>query len=489
LQQPSKPDRHHARKLEVRADVIVIGAGAAGVFAMRELVRSGLTAICVEARNRLGGRIFTRRSLARHPIELGAEFVHGESNVVHQLCREYGLTLVPHVGETYSWFDGQLLPDSALPRPPQLLLRELRRLAERFRRAGKGAAPLHEFLGTPECAELLARSAVTQRYIEQLLKNDHSVEPTVLTLEAWLEPDVTGFEANFHIDEGYSTLLHRAAGEAAFLEKSAATPSATTAPCGSAIEADSKPQGSQERSPQEESLDIRLNRPVSRIEWEPGSVNVFARNLALRSQAVLVTLPLGVLQAGDVIFDSPLPASKMEAVHALQAGKAFKMVTSFRGMHRGKSFWPEGMAFLASALDSQLHWPTSLSRRRGQRHLLTHLVGGDAADRFGHDPDPPRAMVNQLVHMFGNERIRDLFVRAEWRVWHDDPYSRSGYSALPEDAIPDARQALGLPVAETLFFAGEAVGVQGKPGNVASVHGAIESGIQAARDVTASLRS
>jgi monoamine oxidase len=451
MKQSSTPDRPRRRALPVRADVIVIGAGAAGVFAMRELLRCGLTAICVEARNRIGGRIFTRRSLARHPIELGAEFVHGESNIVHQLSVEYGLTLVPHVGETYSWFDGQLVPDSELPRPPQMLLHELRRLAERFRRAGGGAAPLPVFLGTPEGAEILARSAVTRRYIEQLIKNDHSVEPTVLTLEGWLEPDVTGFEANFHVDQGYSALLHRASEEA--------------------------------------SLDIRLNRPVHRIEWEPGSASVFARNLKLQSRAVLVTLPLGVLQQGDVIFDDPLPSSKAEAIDALRAGKAFKMVTSFRALHRGKSFWPEGMAFLASALDSQLHWPTSLWRRRGRRHLLTHLVVGDAADRFGHHPDPPQAIINQLVHMFRNERIRDLFVRAEWRVWHDDPYSRSGYSVLPDDTFPDAREALGKPVADTLFFAGEAVGVKDKPGNVASVHGAIESGIQAARDLIASLRN
>ena len=55
-------------------------------------------------------------------------------------------------------------------------------------------------------------------------------------------------------------------------------------------------------------------------------------------------------------------------------------------------------------------------------------------------------------------------------------------------AVLDACVLIPMPVADTLFFAGEAVGVQGKPGNVASVHGAIESGIQAARDVTASLR-
>ena len=165
------------------------------------------------------------------------------------------------------------------------------------------------------------------------------------------------------------------------------------------------------------------------------------------------------------------------------------MITSFRAIRGGKSFWPNGMALLTSALDSQLHWPTSQKRRRGQRHLLTHLVGGDAADRFGQHPDPPQAMLNQLVHMFDNERIRDLFVRAEWHAWHADRYSRSGYSAFPDDADWDTREVLGWPVADTLFFAGEAVGVKGKPGHVASVHGAIASGIQVAREVVASLRN
>lgn len=438
------------RRLPDRADVVVIGAGAAGVFAMRELVRAGLTAICLEARHRIGGRIFTRRSLGRHPIELGAEFVHGGYNIIHRLVAEYGLILVPHVGETYSWLDDKLIPESQLPRPPLLALEEIRAVAEQLRREGKGAMPLLEFLGTPELSEMLVRSAVTRRYIEQLIKNDHSVEPTALTLEGWLEPDVTGYEANYRIDEGYSALLHRA------------------------VERDR--------------FDIRLNRPVSRVEWEPSSVLCFARQMVTQSRAVIITLPLGVLQKGDLVFDEPLPRSKLDAIQALHPGKVFKMISSFQAMHDGKSFWPEEMAFLASALDSQLHWPTSPQRRRGQRHLLTHLVGGDAADRFGQHPDPPQALLNQLVHMFGNERIRDLFVRAEWRSWHTDRYSRSGYSAFPSVAEGDAREVLGLPVADTLFFAGEAVGVKGLPGKVASVHGAIESGIACARDVIASLR-
>src|SRR5262245_37251835 len=194
----------HPRRLPDRADVVVIGAGAAGVFAMRELVQSGRTAICLEARNRIGGRIFTRRTLARHPIELGAEFVHGSDNIIHKLAAEYGLTLVAHTGTAYSWWDGKLVPDEQLPRPPVSVLHEIRGLAERRRRLGGGAMPLADFLSTPELSEILGRSTVTRRYIDQLIKNDHSVEPTALTLEGWLEPDVTGFETNYHIDEGYS---------------------------------------------------------------------------------------------------------------------------------------------------------------------------------------------------------------------------------------------------------------------------------------------
>ncbi len=445
-----EPDTRRSPLRPNRADVVVIGAGAAGVFALRELVRAGLTAIGLEARNRIGGRIFTRRTLARHPIELGAEFVHGADNIIHRLVAEYGLTLVPHAGEAYSWWDGKMVLDSQLPRPPLDALHEIRSLADRLRRSGQGNMPLPEFLKAPELSSILSRSAVTQRYIEQLIKNDHSVEPTALTLEGWLEPDVTGFEANFRIDEGYSALLHRA------------------------VEADR--------------LDIRLKRPVQRIEWEPGSVTCFARSMVVRSRAAIITLPLGVLQQGDIEFDEALPRQKTDAIQSLNAGKAFKMQTSFRALHRGKPFWPEDMAVLTSALDSQLHWPTSPQRRRGQRHLLTHLVGGDAADRFGQYADPPQAMLNQLVHMFGNERIRELFLRAEWRVWHGDPFSRSGYSAFPDEADDDARGMLGLPLADTLFFAGEAVGVRGQPGKVASVHGAIESGIHCARQVVGSLR-
>src|SRR5262245_20155180 len=206
-ERPRPPEPHRRPN---RADVVVIGAGAAGVFALRELLRAGLTAIGLEARNRIGGRILTRRTLARHPIELGAEFVHGTDNIIHQLVAEYGLTLVPHVGESYSWWDGRLVLDSQLPRPPLAVLHEIRGRAERLRRAGRGNTPLPQFLRTPELSDLLAQSAVTRRYIEQLIKNDHAVEPTVLTLEGWLEPDVSGYEANFHIDEGYSALLQRA---------------------------------------------------------------------------------------------------------------------------------------------------------------------------------------------------------------------------------------------------------------------------------------
>ena len=77
-----------------------------------------------QQRERIGGRVYTHHDPStRLPIELGAEFVHGTDTVVHQLCREFGLTLIPHVGDAYSWLDGRLIPDSELPRPAPLLVK------------------------------------------------------------------------------------------------------------------------------------------------------------------------------------------------------------------------------------------------------------------------------------------------------------------------------------------------------------------------------
>src|SRR6185436_12793631 len=98
-----------------KADVLVLGAGVAGLAAAQELSQAGLRAVVVEARERIGGRIFTER-VPGHPlpIELGAEFIHGRPPESFALVEQAGLLVYEIDGESWLSRDGQLVPNDAL---------------------------------------------------------------------------------------------------------------------------------------------------------------------------------------------------------------------------------------------------------------------------------------------------------------------------------------------------------------------------------------
>src|SRR5262245_8536611 len=112
------------RKLRTNADYLIIGGGMAGVAALAETRRLGISAICLEARSRIGGRIRTARNrrISSYPIELGAEFVHGA--FMKTLCESLGLTLIRHPSDGVAFVDGELHP--LLP-----ILQVLQRVRER----------------------------------------------------------------------------------------------------------------------------------------------------------------------------------------------------------------------------------------------------------------------------------------------------------------------------------------------------------------------
>jgi monoamine oxidase len=85
-------------------DTIVIGAGAAGIAAARKLVDEGQNILVLEARDRIGGRIWTATEFAQFPIELGAEFIHGENAVTHEIIQSLGLHTIDAPRKANLWF-------------------------------------------------------------------------------------------------------------------------------------------------------------------------------------------------------------------------------------------------------------------------------------------------------------------------------------------------------------------------------------------------
>jgi Flavin containing amine oxidoreductase len=110
------PGKHrNSATMHAHYDVLVIGAGAAGLIAASELAHAGRSVLVLEARDRIGGRIWTRTEPGLEvPLELGAEFVHGRAEVTRALLAHCGKTAIPAAGAHWSFKDGSLRPSDSL---------------------------------------------------------------------------------------------------------------------------------------------------------------------------------------------------------------------------------------------------------------------------------------------------------------------------------------------------------------------------------------
>jgi monoamine oxidase len=420
----------------------VVGAGVAGLAAARALAAAGLTVQVLEARNRIGGRILTERVPGFPlPIELGAEFVHGHAEETWDLVRGGGLPIV-QVGERHD-----LARDGGLSPAPDLgeLLADLVARAAALATDQPVAALLRSMPLSPDQAAVLAR------YVEGF----HAADPERASARAFGQVESgqgSGANPGFRLlAEGYGAVVGRLRAGI--------------------------PDGA-----------IALDAGVSRIGWAPQSVTV-ERTIGkpVRARAAVIALPAPVLTSGSPAFEPALPG-KQAALRYIAAGPAVRLVLRFR-----TSWWdelpgaqrvPEPIGFI-HVPDAPL--PTWWTPAPIQAPLLVGWAGGPSAARFtGQAAEQViEAGIGVLGGAFGlgAAHLRRELVSAHYHDWSADPWSLGAYSYLLAGGA-DAPARLAAPVDGTLFFAGEATHAGGEH---ASVHGAIETGIRAAREVIASL--
>jgi len=425
-------------------DVIVLGAGIAGLAAARALAEAGLAVLVLEARPHVGGRMHTLHipdhvSGIEHAIELGAEFIHGRPPALLALLQEAGLAIYETAGEQLCFYDGsvQACPEDNPEDSSDALLRGMGQAAEQS--------------GDMSFDAYLARSQATDQATDQARARARSY--------------VEGFNAADASEIGIRGLVRQGAAEEAIEGHRAARVVRGYGALAEFVRDRALAAGTH----------LLLNTQVTRIEWRTGTCTVHGeRGRQWSARQAVCALPLGVLQGAAVIFD---PAGiSFRALHSLRPGTVQRLVLQFK-----QPWWAGAqprMRFLFAPAFLPSTWWTTAPK---PSPLLTGWIGGPSALRMTGKPLLEEAL-RTLDKIFGTSR--QPLVAAHTHDWQLDPYSRGAYSYAPAGAA-DAYRALAEPVEHTLFFAGEHSDITGHPG---TVHGALGSGLRAAQQVLASLQ-
>jgi monoamine oxidase len=438
-------------------EVLILGAGAAGLACGQRLHRLGIPFTILEARNRVGGRAVTDYSLAPGlPLELGAQMIHGRHVVTHAWTRELGLT-------TRSWPISQRalfslnrrmgrFPWLAFPGYPGFGFRAfydgIRTLPHRLSMMPPPDRSLAAFLDE-ERPSLGAR-----RLVELLHAHTYAADSDEVGVRGPAEEDRRAGEPygyrNFRLNEGYTELFRRRA----------------------APFADRIRMGVRVTAVKHSSQGVRVQ---TRVEGETEPVNFEAR-------AALITLPLGVLKSEAFLFDPPLPSPKRAAIQRIAFGMGYALQLRMAGGDLIDRFGDFSLVWAGGA--STFLRPGV--RLRGAPDVITvFTVGREAAKRAAMGSrDRIEATLQEFSAALPDSvRIGEV-VQHSVQLWPADPLAQGAYSFLPPDVELTEREVLAQPINNVLFFAGEATNWQGES---ATVHGAIETGYRAAEEIRKSL--
>ncbi len=414
--------------------VIIIGAGVAGLAAAHTLRTSDHTVTVLEARQRIGGRVYTRRDIAGAiPVEMGAEFIHGDQAPTWEIVHHLGLRTLHWEKQTDSLVrmeTGELVTMADARQNPAFDITRTWDLPDLP--VHPQDEDLHHYLTrhgfTPEQLQYTRRSFVNA-HGESI---DHISAAAAL---ADMQDDTAG-EGDYRLLDGYDQLVRHLA----------------------------------------RNQTIHMNTVVEKIVWGADGVRVMTDHGRLyEADHVIVTVPVGVLLAGDVTFEPELPQAKQAALGQLQMGPGLKLVYVF-----DRPLLPDGVMALYSSRTPSMWWSPSVGHPDAPAFVITAFATGDYARELialG-EREMQAQGVATLREELGAAAVPDptaVFVQN----WATDPYTKGVYSSVMTGG-GDCRAVLARPLAGRLHFAGEATASNAW---AATVHGAYASGLRAASEV------
>jgi len=436
------------------SDVLIIGAGGAGLAAAAEIGNCGRKVLLLEARDRIGGRMWTQQVPGvAVPIEYGAEFIHGFAPATMAFLKRGGKTAIESTDTHWRLHDGELVATNAFFHDVQRVMHDSSLLV-------KTDLSFDDFLD--QSRQL---SAEARDYAKMMAQGFDAADTSRASARAiaaeWTAQMMNDDAPNSHPLGGYDALL---------------------ATLCDALRKDN--------------VRLQLQTVIEEVRWSKGAVEVagifIGKPFRASAARAIITLPLGVLQlppdAPGAVRFSPQLADKETALQGLASGAVIKITLRFRrpcweeiqdGRYRDAAF------FHAPKAD----FPTFWTQMPLRAPLLVAWAGGPRALAVAKNATAggvERRAVATLQAMFGKGcNIEDELEGAYYHDWQADPFARGAYSYVTVGG-GKARALLAAPLAGTLFFAGEATDTQGE---AATVTGALQSGTRAAREALADLRT
>ena len=420
---------------------VIVGAGAAGLMAARELARAGKKVTVLEARERCGGRIDTLPAEQfGYPAEGGPEFVHGDAAVTSAVMREAGLSLSPMVGRRWIARNGTFEPNVRQPPHADRLHQALAQL--------KTDMPVADFLEAYFAGEQYNElKRVIRRMIEGYDAADPARASTFALRDEWME---RGISQQGRIAGGYGAVI-------GFLESECRRNGVT----------------------------IRFGAEVTAIGQSTGQIAASCRDGAvLAADAAILAVPLPILR--EISLPAAVRDKAAVACADIGYGNVVKILLRFT-----KTWWAhhDGQDLSSlSFLFSDVAVPTWWTQHPAPHPVLTGWYAGPKADRVRELTE--RQFIDMglasLAEIFGlsPEHLRNELVASAAINWGNDPFARGAYSY----ATPKTRQAQSLlknADGGRVFFSGEALYAGPDMG---TVEAALASGRETAQAILGSER-
>ncbi len=427
-----------------RRRVIVVGAGIAGLAAARTLADRGQDVVVLEARDRIGGRIWTSTQWADVPVDLGASWIHGvDGNPITELARKAGARTVAtslDSGTEYGT-DGEEVDKATAAAIEHWRTQIAEALTDAQEEDDDEARDASLRAVAQRAVNWPALSGRDKALVDSLLNDyEHEYSGSVDDLSSLYFDDgdkIRGKDVLF--PSGYGAITDYLA----------------------------------------RGLTVHTGQVVENIDWNDSGVTVVTATATATFDGdhVVVTLPLGVLQSGAVEFGPGLPADKTTAIGKLGMGVLDKCYLRFP-----TEFWADtDWLNYVPSLDKAGRWGQWINYARAADQPI--LLGFNAAD-FGRtsetwsDTDLVASAMATLRTIYGP----DIPAPIDYQItrWSTDPYAHGSYSFNKVGSTPQMRDHLAADIDDRVHFAGEATNRT----SFGTVHGAYNSGLRAAKEIT-----